>query len=70
MKKDENPDIFSKMTYKVVEISTVTAEEIERVLNEWTEKGWKLDRILFAMKESQKRPAMAFIIFEGKEDAE
>jgi len=70
LKKDENPDIFSKMTYKVVEISTVTAEEIERVLNEWTEKGWKLDRILFAMKESQKRPAMAFIIFEGKEDAE
>jgi hypothetical protein len=70
LKKAENPDILLKMAYKVIEISTVTAEEIEKVLNEWTKKGWKLDRILFAMKESQKRPAMAFVIFEGKEDDE
>lgn len=55
------------MAYKVVEISTVTAEELEKVINEWTKEGWKLDRVLFAVKESQKRPAMAFVIFE-KED--
>ncbi len=49
--------------YKVVEISTVTDTEIETVLNEWSNKGWKLERITFAMRESQKRPSMAFIIF-------
>lgn len=70
MKREEIPAIIIRMAYKVVEISTVTAEEIERVLNEWTEKDWKLDRIVFAVKETQKRPAMAFIIFEDKKDAE
>ncbi len=49
--------------YKVVEISTVTDIEIETVLNEWSKKGWELDRIAFAMRESQKRPSMAFIVF-------
>lgn len=56
------------MVYKVVEISTVTDEEIEKVLNEWCKNGWKLDRILFAMKETQKRPSMAFIVFVKEED--
>lgn len=50
-------------TYKVVELSTVTDEAIEDTLNEWTAKGWVLDGIQFAMRESSKRPAMAFILF-------
>ena len=54
-------------TYKVVEISTVTDEEIEIVINEWVAKGWILDTIQFAMRESSKRPAMAFIIFIRKD---
>ena len=37
--------------------------EIEAVLNEWTQEGWTLDNIQFAMRESSKRPAMAFIAF-------
>ncbi len=49
--------------YKVVELSTVTDVEIESVLNEWSKKGWELDRITYAMRESQKRPSMAFIVF-------
>ncbi len=49
--------------YKVVEISTVTDEEIESVLNEWTEKGWAFDGMQFAMRDSSKRPSMAFITF-------
>ena len=49
--------------YKVVEIMVVTDENIESVLNEWTPKGWTLDGIRFAMRESQKRPSMAFVIF-------
>ncbi len=50
-------------TYKVVELSTVTDDTLEAVLNEWTPKGWTLEGIHFAMRESSKRPAMAFIVF-------
>ena len=49
--------------YKVVEISTVTDEEIESVLNEWTGKGWVYDGMQFAMRDSSKRPSMAFVTF-------
>ena len=49
--------------YKVVETSDVTDESLEQILNEWTEKGWALDGIRFAMRESSKRPAMAFVTF-------
>ncbi len=51
------------ITYKVVELSIVTDEEIEKKLNEFTKDGWFLDGIHFAMRESSKRPAMAFMIF-------
>ena len=40
------------LVWKVVEISEVSDEEIERVLNEWTAQGWKLDSIQFAMRDS------------------
>jgi hypothetical protein len=49
--------------YKVVELTTVTDESIERTLNEWSANGYKLDGIHFAMRESSKRPSMAFLIF-------
>ena len=49
--------------YKVVELTTVTDESMEDVLNEWTAKGYRLDGIHFAMRESSKRPSMAFLIF-------
>jgi hypothetical protein len=49
--------------WKVVELSSVTDLEIEEVLNEWTAQGWTLDSIQFAMRESSKRPSMAFISF-------
>ena len=51
------------MQYKVVETGTVTDQELETLLNEWTGKGWKLDGIQFAMRESSKRPSMAFLVF-------
>lgn len=56
--------------YKVVEVTTVTDEELERVINEWVGKGWSLDNIQFAMRESSKRPAMAFVIFTRSEEVE
>jgi len=49
--------------YKVVETGTVTDQELETILNEWTLKGWKLDGMQFAMRESSKRPSMAFLLF-------
>jgi hypothetical protein len=53
--------------HKVVETSSVTDEELEKILNEWTAKGWTLDGIQFAMRESSKRPSMAFVLF-SRED--
>jgi hypothetical protein len=41
----------------------VTEEEIEEALNEWTAQGWAFDNMQFAMRESSKRPSMAFISF-------
>lgn len=50
-------------SYKVVELSTVTDEAIEETLNTWTKQGWILDGIHFAMRESSRRPSMAFVVF-------
>jgi hypothetical protein len=58
------------VVYKVVELISVTDEEIEAVLNEWTGKGWAFDTIQFAVRESSKRPGMAFITFTRPDDSE
>lgn len=58
------------LNYKVIEIATVTDEEIERVLNEWAQEGWSFDGIHFAMRDSSRRPAMAFIMFTREEEKE
>jgi hypothetical protein len=50
--------------YKVVEISTVTDEAIESVLNEWVAKGWIYDGLQLAMRDSSPRPCMAFVTFK------
>jgi hypothetical protein len=55
------------LVWKVVELSSVTDQEIEEILNEWTGLGWTLDNIHFAMRESSKRPSMAFIAFTRQE---
>ena len=49
--------------YKVVETSDVTDASLEQVLNEWTAQGWKLESMHFAMRESSRRPSMAFVLF-------
>lgn len=51
------------LIYKVIEIGTVTEEALEDTLNSWTLKGWHFDGLQFAMRESSKRPAMAFALF-------
>ena len=62
------------LRYKVVETSDVSAEALEEILNEWTAEGWSLDTMQFAVRDSSKRPAMAFVTFtrpagNGEDDA-
>jgi len=49
--------------YKVVELSVVTDESIEEVLNHWTAKGWQFETTQFVVREASKRPSMAFVLF-------
>jgi len=55
------------MAYKVVEMSTVTDEEIERILNEWIAKGYIFESIQFVTSVSSRRPTMAFLFFTKKD---
>jgi len=32
-------------------------------VNVWVRQGWTLENVQFAMRESSKRPAMAFVFF-------
>jgi len=50
--------------YKVVEITAVTDEAIESVLNEWVAQSWIYDGLQFAMRDSSPRPCMAFVTFK------
>ena len=56
------------LQYKVVELSNVTEDAIEEALNERTAEGWLFDGMQFAMRESSKRPAMAFLLFTREEE--
>ncbi len=40
----------------------------KKTLNEWTRLGWRLDGMQFAMRESSRRPSVAFVIFTREED--
>jgi hypothetical protein len=51
------------LTYKVIELGTVTEETIEETLNECTAMGWTFSGMQFAMRESSRRPSMAFVLF-------
>ena len=56
------------LIYKVVEVNTVSEDVLEEVLNEWTTKGWHFEGMQFAMRESSKRPSMAFVTFTRAKD--
>jgi hypothetical protein len=58
------------MQYKVIETSEVTGESLEEILNRWTAEGWRYDGMQFVVKESARRPSMAFILFVKAEDGE
>ena len=61
---------MAEIEYKVVETSDVTQESLEQILNAASSDGWALDAIQFAMRESSRRPSMAFVIFTRPTDDE
>ena len=58
------------LRYKVKELSTVTDESLETIINEEVSRGWVFDGIQFAMRDASRRPAMAFVIFTREEREE
>ncbi len=56
------------LEYKVVESSNVEDTELEAIINEWVKQGWVFDGMQFAMRDSSKRPSMAFILFTREEE--
>jgi hypothetical protein len=49
--------------YKIVETSIVTDEVLEQLVNEWGARGWRFEDIGFVVKDSSRRPVMAFLFF-------
>lgn len=60
---------MADVVYKVVETSSVAEDELERIINARVAEGWTFDGMQFAMRESSKRPAMAFLLFTRPSDA-
>ena len=49
--------------YKVVEVSPVAEDTLERTLNERVAEGWGFESIHFVTREGSHRPAMAYLFF-------
>ena len=62
-KRPRPPPVERPVQFKVVELSSVDEASLERTLNDWSSQGWTLDGVQFAMRESSKRPSMAFVLF-------
>jgi hypothetical protein len=62
-KRPKGTSAAELLQYKVVELSTVDEGTLEEAVNAWTRQGWSLEGVQFAMRESSKRPAMAFVFF-------
>ena len=54
--------------YKVVETSSVTDDQLERIINEWVGRRWSFDSIHFVIREASRRPAMAFLMFTKEKE--
>jgi hypothetical protein len=49
--------------HKVVEVSPVAEDTIERTLDERTAEGWSFESIHFVMRDGSHRPSMAYLFF-------
>ncbi len=50
-------------TFKVVEVSPVGEETLERALNDWTREGWAFQSLHFVSRDGSHRPALAYLFF-------
>jgi hypothetical protein len=50
-------------TYKVVEVSPVGEETLERALNDRAREGWAFESLHFVMRDGSHRPALAYLFF-------
>jgi hypothetical protein len=50
-------------TYRVMEVSPVGEETLERALNERAVEGWSFESIHFVQREGSHRPALAYLFF-------
>ena len=51
-------------TYRVIEVSPVAEETLERALNERSAEGWSFESVHFVMREGSHRPALAYLFFQ------
>lgn len=58
-----NDDARQHLAYKVIELATVDEASLEEAVNTWVQRGWRLENVQFAMRESSRRPSMAFVFF-------
>jgi hypothetical protein len=49
--------------FKVVEVSPVAEDTLERALNERAAEGWRFESIHFVLREGSHRPALAYLFF-------
>ena len=50
-------------TYKVVEVSPVSEDTLERALNDRAREGWAFESLHFVMRDGSHRPALAYLFF-------
>ena len=50
-------------TYKVLEVSPVGEETLERALNDSARDGWSIESVHFVTREGSHRPALAYLFF-------
>jgi len=49
--------------YRVVEVSPVSEETLEKALNDRTAEGWSFESLHFVSREGSHRPALAYLFF-------
>ncbi len=50
-------------TFKVVEVSPVGEDTLERALNARSAEGWTFESVHFVLREGSHRPALAYLFF-------
>jgi len=50
-------------TYRVVEVSPVGEDTLERALNDRAAEGWAFESMHFVMRDGSHRPALAYLFF-------